>query len=62
MSFKTKILKNTIENITFTVDLLEKNNVVGLPTETVYGLGGRADKDEVIKKYIVLNSDPLVIH
>ncbi len=50
MSFKTKILKNTLENITFTANLLKKNNVIGLPTETVYGLGGRADKDEVIKK------------
>ncbi len=58
MSFKTKILKNTLENITFTADLLKKNNVVGLPTETVYGLGGRADKDEVIKKYIILKSAP----
>ena len=28
MSFKTKILKNTLENITFTPDLLEKKNVV----------------------------------
>ena len=66
MSFKTKILKNTLENITFTADLLEKNNVVGLPTETVYGLGGRADKDEVIKKIYSIKkrpfSNPLILH
>ena len=34
-SFNKKILKKSIDN-------LSNGNVVGLPTETVYGLGGNA--------------------
>ena len=62
MILKTKILKNTIANITLLAESLKKNNVIGLPTETVYGLGGRADKDEVIKKIYSIKKRPLVIH
>ena len=66
MTVKTKILKNTLKNINLTADLLKKNNVVGLPTETVYGLGGRADKDLVVKKIFDIKkrpySNPLILH
>ena len=66
MVLKTKILKNTEINIRSTANLLSKNYVVGIPTETVYGLAGRADKDTVIKKiYNIKNRpyhNPLIIH
>ena len=46
--------------------LLDDNNVVGLPTETVYGLAGNALSDEAILKiYSVKNRpkfDPLIAH
>ena len=33
------------------IDYLDKMNVVGLPTETVYGLGGNAYSKNQLKKY-----------
>ena len=32
------------------VDVLTNGGIVALPTETVYGLAGRIDKDEVVQK------------
>ena len=66
MVLKTKILKNTKINIKSTANLLKENYVVGIPTETVYGLAGRADNDNVIKKiYAIKNRpyyNPLILH
>lgn len=46
--------------------LLEQGNVVGIPTETVYGLAGNAlDEDAVLKIFEVKKRpafDPLIIH
>lgn len=46
--------------------LLEKGEVVGIPTETVYGLAGNAfDDDAVLKIFKVKNRpqfDPLIVH
>ena len=42
-SFNKKTLKKTI-------NCLNNSNVVGLPTETVYGLGGNAYDKKSIKK------------
>ena len=48
------------------VDYLSKSNVVGLPTETVYGLGGNAYSKKSIKKIFRLKGrpkfNPLIIH
>ena len=58
-SFNKKILKKLIEN-------LIKGNIVGLPTETVYGLGGNAYLKKSIQKIYGLKkrpkSNPLIIH
>ncbi len=58
-TFNKKILKKTI-------DYLNKSNVVGLPTETVYGLGGNAYSKNSIKKIFRLKGrpkfNPLIIH
>ena len=57
--FNKKTLKKTI-------NFLNRNNVVGLPTETVYGLGGNAYSKISIKKIFKLkgrpSSNPLIIH
>ena len=54
-----KILKKTINN-------LNNNEVVGLPTETVYGLGGNAYSKVSVEKIYRLKgrpkSNPLIIH
>ncbi|MCQ6281764.1 L-threonylcarbamoyladenylate synthase [Bacillus sp. EB600] len=47
-------------------DLLRQNEVVALPTETVYGLGGNAKNDEAVSKIFAAKGrpvdNPLIIH
>ena len=58
-SFNKKILKKSIKN-------LNNGNIVGLPTETVYGLGGNAySKKSILKIYKLKRrpkSNPLIVH
>ncbi len=58
-SFNKKIIKKT-------VNFLKLSNLVGLPTETVYGLAGNAYSDKAIKKIYSLKKrprrNPLIIH
>ena len=58
-TFDKKVLKKA-------VDYLNKKNVVGLPTETVYGLGGNAYSKHSARKIFQLKgrprSNPLIIH
>ena len=48
------------------LDLLNKGEVVALPTETVYGLAGRIDCEKALKKIFQLKKrplfDPLIVH
>ena len=66
MQLKTKILKSNTKNIVFASELLKNNKIVGIPTETVYGLGGRADNDYAIKKIFNIKkrpfNNPLILH
>ena len=45
---------------------IENNNVIGIPTETVYGLAGNAYSNKSIKKIFKLKRrpflNPLIIH
>ena len=45
---------------------LDKNNCVGIPTETVYGLAGNAYSDKAVKKIFSLKrrpkNNPLIVH
>ncbi|MBD1138329.1 threonylcarbamoyl-AMP synthase [Pelagibacterales bacterium SAG-MED41] len=58
-TFNKKILKKTIKN-------LNNGKVIGLPTETVYGLGGNAYSKKSIQKIFKLKgrpkTNPLIIH
>jgi L-threonylcarbamoyladenylate synthase len=58
-AFNKKILNKTIKN-------LNNGNVAGLPTETVYGLGGNAYSKISIQRIYKLkerpSSNPLIIH
>ena len=58
-SYNKKSLHKTIVN-------LKKGNIVGLPTETVYGLAGNAYAKESIKKIYKLKKrpkiNPLIVH
>ncbi len=58
-SFNKNILKKSIK-------YLNNSNIVGLPTETVYGLGGNAYSKKSIEKIYKLKgrpkSNPLIVH
>ena len=58
-SFNKKTLNKSIAN-------LKKGNVVGLPTETVYGLGGNAYSKTAVQKIYSLKKrpkkNPLIVH
>lgn len=46
--------------------LILQNDVVGMPTETVYGLAARIDSDDAVKKIFTVKQrpffDPLIVH
>ena len=54
-SFNKKTLDKSIVN-------LKKGNVVGIPTETVYGLGGNAYSKKAVQKIYNLKKRPKKIH
>jgi L-threonylcarbamoyladenylate synthase len=66
MSHACKILQASAENIDLCVDLLRDEAVVGVPTETVYGLAGNALKEESVRKIFEVKGrpllDPLIVH
>lgn len=48
------------------IDLIKNNEVVAMPTETVYGLAGRYDSKDAIEKIFLTKErpffDPLIVH
>ena len=62
----SNILNFNRKNIIKTISCLNNGNIAGLPTETVYGLGGNAYNKNSIKKIYELKgrskSNPLIIH
>ena len=60
------IYKNTSANLNKAKNILKKNNVIAVPTETVYGLAGNAYSAKSIKKIYKLKKrprkNPLIIH
>tara|TARA_B100000989_G_scaffold95269_1_gene69262 strand:- start:2021 stop:2995 length:975 start_codon:yes stop_codon:yes gene_type:complete len=66
MSHSCKILQASAENIDLCVDLLRDGAVLGVPTETVYGLAGNALKEESVRRIFEVKGrpllDPLIVH
>lgn len=62
----TEILKPTSDTILKAAGLIQKGCVVGMPTETVYGLAGDAFNEEALLSIFKTKSrptfDPLIIH
>jgi L-threonylcarbamoyladenylate synthase len=62
----SNILSFNKKNLKKSIDSLNNGNIVGLPTETVYGLGGNAYSKNSIKKIYELKgrpkSNPLIVH
>ena len=46
----SNIIKFNSKNLIKIIKILKKNGVIGLPTETVYGLAGNAYSNNAIKK------------
>ena len=59
-------MKHDQSNIKKAKKYLDKNNCVGIPTETVYGLAGNAYSDIAVKKIFSLKkrprNNPLIVH
>lgn len=59
-------MKSIQSNIKKAKDYLNKNDCVGVPTETVYGLAGNAYSDAAVKKIFKLKkrpkTNPLIVH
>jgi len=60
------IYKPNSRNLRKAKKIIDNNNVIGLPTETVYGLAGNAYSNNAIKKIFKLKKrspiNPLIIH
>lgn len=63
---QTRIVAITPESLDEAKNLIEKGEVVAIPTETVYGLGGNAFDDVAVKKIFAVkgrpNDNPLIAH
>ncbi len=62
----SNIIKFNSGNLIKVIKILKKNGIIGLPTETVYGLAGNAYSNTAIKKIFKvkkrLKKNPLIIH
>jgi len=61
-----EIIGHTSIDISKSVDHLIQDGLIGFPTETVYGLGARADRPEAVAKIFQLkgrpSNHPLIVH
>ena len=59
-------MKYNLSNIKKSINLLNKDECVAIPTETVYGLAGNAYSDSATLKIYKLkkrpNKNPLIVH
>ena len=55
------IYKNSQKNLNKVKKILEKNNIIAVPTETVYGLAGNAYSSKCIKKIYRIKIDQKLI-
>ena len=62
----TKVLIPTEENIAYAARLIEQGEVVGMPTETVYGLAASAFDEAAVEKIFLAKGrpqdNPLIVH
>ncbi len=66
MIYHTKICKIDDESLKLSKNLIENQELVAFPTETVYGLGGLATSDIAVKKIFEAKGrpqdNPLIVH
>lgn len=66
MNFETKVLYKSENSIKTAADLLKKGQVVGIPTETVYGLAANAFDEKAVAEIFKAkgrpSDNPLIVH
>lgn len=66
MEFKTKILTDNQSDIKYAAELIKSDEIVGMPTETVYGLAADATNVDAVKKIFIAKGrpqdNPLIVH
>ena len=66
MLYDTKMLDNSSLSIGYASDLIKQGEIVGMPTETVYGLAANALDPEAVKKIFTAKGrpqdNPLIVH
>lgn len=64
--FDTKIISSSAEDIEYAAKLINGGEVVGMPTETVYGLAADATNEAAVKKIFEAKGrpqdNPLIVH
>ena len=64
--FDTKIISSSAEDIEYAAKLINGGDVVGMPTETVYGLAADATNEAAVKKIFEAKGrpqdNPLIVH
>ncbi len=62
----SNIIKFNSKNLIKIINILKKDGIIGLPTETVYGLAGNAYSNSAIKRIFKekkrLKKNPLIVH
>ena len=66
MNYYSNIYKPTAKNLNKSVKLLKGGQLIGIPTETVYGLGSVAYNNKAVKKIYKLKKrptrNPIIVH
>lgn len=64
--FETKLLSSHIADVEYAAELIKKGEVVGMPTETVYGLAADAENEDAVRKIFAAKGrpadNPLIVH
>ncbi|HBN11299.1 MAG TPA: threonylcarbamoyl-AMP synthase [Ruminococcus sp.] len=63
---ETKIISDSNDDLLYAAGLIKKGFVVGMPTETVYGLGADAENEDAVRKIFEAkgrpSDNPLIVH
>ncbi len=63
---ETKIISVSDDELLYAAQLIQKGEVIGIPTETVYGLGADATNEEAVRKIFEAkgrpSDNPLIVH
>ena len=62
----TVLLNNKEKDLEIAAELIKKGEIVGIPTETVYGLGADASNEAAVRKVFEAKGrpadNPLIVH